>query len=623
MALFAQSNSLIRHMKILLNCLPPADIHTPSISLSILKKFTNENGIETDIKYWNFMLSPMLKYSDSEDTEVRLLPILSILNDRNNSIKGNKRILSFLQKLQPKYKTYGPDYYAEFLQKAKADILTTIENELNNIDFSTIKIFGISAKYNQWIPGILLAELVKKVAPSVHVLVGGFGNAKVAQESMQICPYFDMATWGEGEYPLLLLHEELGKNTPDYSAVPRLLYRYAGDLKKSLSNRSKYLDFENYLFPDYTDFIRNYPHPNELDQVSIPINTIRSCHWSKCKFCDFNEGYKIRMRSPECVVKEIEYINHEHGLSTFSFVDSDTFGNAEHFNKLLDLIIELKLKTGEDYVFWAEIIPNPQFTTRMFERMVIAGFKNIFIGYDGLSDAALRKMNKSNSFSDNLFFVKHSIKNGIDPYVNVIKYLPYETEEDIQECIENLHYTRFFYHDPVVSFSHNYVNLVLSAMSKYYRLLSEEERLSYDFDIMTYLLPDFFPNNENRFYLFRYEKNIPANRQEWDNLVEIEKYYKDNCFSYKVQENQGIIYYTEYCNDEEIANHVFSEPEYSAVLEATQQQVLTFENLFDEVTKSGIHHSKERLIKVLSHLKKEHIIYCNDDFSNVVSLLTL
>jgi radical SAM superfamily enzyme YgiQ (UPF0313 family) len=322
-------------------------------------------------------------------------------------------------------------------------------------------------------------------------------------------------------------------------------------------------------------------------------------------------------------VNEIEHISNEYGLSTFSFVDSDTFGNAEHFNKLLDLVIALKLKTGEDYIFWAEIIPNRQFTARMFERMVIAGFKNIFIGYDGLSDVSLRKMNKSNSFSDNLFFVKHSIKNGIDPYVNVIKHLPFETEEDVQECIDNLHFTRFFYNDPVVSFSHNYVNLVLSAMSKYYRLLSEEERLSYDFDMMTYLLPDYFPHDENRFYLFRYEKNIQENRHEWDKLVKIEQYYKDNTLRYKVQENQGIIYYTEYCNDEEIGNHVFSDPVYGAVLKATQEQVLTFDVLFDEITNTVKHLSKERLMKVLSHLKQEYIIYCNNDFSNVVSLITL
>lgn len=583
----------------------------------------NEKGVDTQIKYWNFLLSPMLDYVDSEDTEVRLLPFLSILNDRNKNEKGNKRILSFLQKLQPEFKTHGSDYYTEFLQKAKADILRNIETELKSIDFTKIQIFGISAKYTQWIPGILLAESLKKIAPHVQVLVGGFGNANVAQEAMQMCEHFDIATWGEGEYPLWQLHTELQKSSPDYSLIPRFMYRQNGELIKSLTNKSEYLDFKNYLFPDYSDYINNYPHPEDMQQVNIPINTIRSCHWAKCKFCDFNQGYKLRMRSPECIVNEIEHIGNEYGLSTFSFVDSDTFGNLQHFNKLLDLIIALKLKTNADYVFWAEMIPNPQLTAEMIERMAIAGFKNLFIGYDGLSDTMLQKMNKSNSFSDNLFFVKHSIENSLAPYVNVIKHIPNETEEDVQECIDNLHYTRFFYKDPVVSFSHNYVDLVLSSMSKYHSILTEEERKSYDFDIMTYLLPDYFPDNENRFHLFRYENNAPANYKEWEKLEEIENYYKDNRFTYKVQENKGILYYTEYCNDEEIENIVFSDPEYAAVLKASQHQVLSFEKLMDEITKKGINLSKNRLIEVLSHLKQAYLIYCTKDFSNVVSLLSV
>jgi radical SAM superfamily enzyme YgiQ (UPF0313 family) len=610
-------------MKILLNCLPPADIHTPSISLSILKKFMTENGVDTEIKYWNFILSPMFDYVDSEDTEVRLIPFLSILNDRNKNKKGHQRILSFLQKLRPEFKSHGPEYYSEYLENTKNEIIATIEEELENIDFSSLKIFGITAKYSQWIPGIILAEFVKKKAPHVQILVGGFGNADVAREAMKICPYFDMATWGEGEYPLLQLYKELEKPKPDFTIVPRFIYRHDGEIKKSLSNKSEYLDFDNYLFPDYSEFFDNYPSPEDMDKVSIPINTIRSCHWTKCKFCDFNEGYKLRMRSPECIVEEIEYNNSEYGISTFSFVDSDTFGNAEHFNRLLDLIIELKLESEEDFVFWAEIIPNSALTSKMFEKMAIAGFKNIFIGYDALSDSMLQKMNKSNTFSDNLFFVKQSIKNGIAPYANIIRHIPSETEEDVQECIANLYYTRFFYKDSIVSFSHNYVNLVLSSMSKYYGILSEEERTAYHSEMITYLTPDFFPDNDDRFHLFRYENAYPINSKEWDKLVEIEKYYKDNCFRYKVQEDNGNVYYTEYCNEEEIENIIFSEPEYGAVLKATQKQVMTFDNMFNEVSKIVKKLSKQRLIEVLLHLKQAHIIYCNSEYSNIVALIRI
>ncbi|MDA3952558.1 MAG: radical SAM protein [Bacteroidales bacterium] len=610
-------------MKILLNCLPPADIYSPSISLSILKKFMVSNGVETEIKYWNFLLSLMSDYVKTEDTEIRILPFLSILNDRDNNAKGNNRIISLLQKLDSTYKTINSKYYLEFLQTKKEEIFEIIHREITKIDFTEILLFGISAKYNQWIPGIILAEEIKKIAPEVKIIVGGFGSEKAAKEAIKVCPYFDFVTWGEGEYPLLELSNQIKKDTSDFKVVPRLMYRDAEEILQSSTNKSDYLDFKNYIFPDYDDYINNYPYPKKSDQISIPINTIRSCHWRKCKFCDFNQGYKLRVRSPECIVNEIDHISKYYGITTFSFVDSDTFGSFEHFEKLLDLIIDLKFKNEEDYIFWAEIIPNDLFNAKIMKKMAIAGFKNIFIGYDALSDSLLKKMNKSNSFSDNLFIVKHSIKNGITPTANVIKHVPEETENDVQECINNLHFLRFFYNNSIVSFSHIYVNLVLSSMTKYYSSMSDDDRKKYDYDVITSLLPDYFSNTEDRFHLFRYEKNVPDNVKEWDKLIEIENHYKNNTFSYKIQENNSIYYYTEYCNDIEIENIVFGEPEYGYVLKALENNICTFNELYSDLKKVFIELSEEKLKEILSNLKKSYLIYCNADFSNIVSVIDL
>lgn len=610
-------------MKILLNCLPPSDINSPSISLSILKKFMVNNGVETEVKYWNFSLSVMSEYTDSEDTEIRILPFLSILNDRHENSKGNNRIISLLQKLNPSYKTIDPNYYSDFLENKKAEIYEIIHHEIKSIDFSEVSLFGISAKYNQWIPGMILAEEIKKKAPEVKIIVGGFGGKEVAKEAMKLCPSFDFGTWGEGEYPLLELADQLKQETPNFDIVPRLMYRESKELRQSPILKSRYLDFENYIFPDYDDYVNTYPCPEDIDQISIPINSIRSCHWRKCKFCDFNQGYKLRARSPECVVNEIDHITKQYGLTTFTFVDSDTFGNLTHFEKLLDLIIELKYKNEADYSFWAELIPNANYSARLMEKMAIAGFKNLFIGYDGLSDSLLQKMNKSNSFSDNVFFIKYSLKNAISPVVNVIKHIPGETEEEVQECINNLHFLRFFYNNSIVSFSHIYVDLVLSSMSKYYSLMPDAEIRKYDTDDLTYLMPDYFSNHEDRFHLFRYKKNVPANAKEWDKLIEVEDYYKTHTFSYKIQENNGIYYYTEYCNDEEIENIVFGEPEYGSVLKATEQQVRTFTELFTDIKKDYPQMTEERLKEILTNLKEGYLIYCNAQFSNIISVLEL
>ncbi|WP_289054344.1 B12-binding domain-containing radical SAM protein [Carboxylicivirga marina] len=608
-------------MKILLNCLPPADIYSPSISLSILKKFMEVNEYVTDIKYWNFDLSLMSEYTDSEDTEVRLIPFLSMLNDRYDCKKGNQRILSLLQSINPDYKSTDPNYYTDFLDEAKEKIEEGINAGLAAIDFSEIGLFGITAKFNQWIPGMILAEAIKKRAPHVKVIVGGFGSDEVAHEAMKVCEHFDFTTWGEGEYPLLELLNQLTGDAVDFSQVPRLMYRDNALIKQSLSNQSAYLDFDKYIYPDYSDYINSFPACEDREQISIPINSIRSCHWHRCNFCDFNKGYKLRARTPECVVKEITAINQQHGLTTFTFVDSDTFGSLKHFERLLDLLIELKYQTEEDFSFWAEIIPNQHYSAGLMQKMAIAGFKNLFIGYDALSDGLLNKMNKSNTFSDNVQFIKYSLKNGINPFVNVIKHVPGETEEDVQESMDNLHYLRFFYNHPIIEFSHNYVCLVLSSMSKYYKLMPDAEIANYHTDDLSYLMPEHFSNHKERFHLFRFQRDAAANFREWNKLEEAEAYYKQHRFSYTVQQHNDVLYYTEYCNGSEIENIVFGEPEYGFVLKVTGKCVMSFDALFDLARVEFTAITEERLKEVIANLRSSYLLYCTAELDNVVSLI--
>ncbi len=610
-------------MKILLNCLPPADINTPSISLSILQKFMQENEVEAEIKYWNFLLSLMSDYTDSEDPEKRLLPFLSILNDKENYKMGNDRILDIFENLQPNKTNESANVFSELLQKQKTEIYKIIHHELKDFDFSEIALIGISAKYYQWIPGIILAEEIKKQNPKTKIVVGGFGSVEAANEAIKLCPDFDFVTWGEGEYPLLELYNQLDSNEHDFDSVPRLLFREGVEIKQSKTTKSEYLDFNNYPFPNFDDYMDSYPFADseESEDVNFPINTIRSCHWRKCKFCDFNTGYKLRVRTPQCIVNEIEHITDEYGITTFSFVDSDTFGNPEHFEELLDLIIDLKFRNEEDYIFWAEIIPNSEISSTIMKKMAIAGFKNLFIGYDGLSDSFLTKMNKRNAFSDNIFFVKESLKYSITPIVNVIRFIPDESKQDTEECKQNLHYLRFFYNHSVVKFEHNYVDLVLSSTTKYYSLLSEKEKVNYDKDDLTFLMPKRFSDGDSRFYLFRFRHNSPPNIVEWEQLEEAEKYYKENRFSYTLLENDGVYYYTEFCNDIEIENIIFGEPEYPQVLKFIQEKVCSFEVLYKMIQSMFPDITVSRLQEILTNLKESYLVYFDSEYNGIAGVI--
>jgi radical SAM superfamily enzyme YgiQ (UPF0313 family) len=608
--------------KILLNCLPPSDIYKPAASLSILKSFMVVNGYETEIKYWNFLFSDIFNYSVTEDTEVRILPFIYILNEKENNFLGNQRLTYLMREIQPSFIELDKNYYSTFLEETKLQFLTKIEEELLKINFDEVLLFGISSKFHQWIPGIIISEIIKEKNPSVKIVVGGFGSKEAAVEAVNVCKYFDFAIWGEGEYPLLELSKQLDEGTNEFDNVPRLIYRKYDQIQKSLKISSMYLDFENYIFPDYSDFFKSFPENENKNQISLPINSMRACSWGKCKFCDFNHGYKYRERTPESIVNEIENNYESYGVCSFLFVDNEICGKNNRLEKLLELLIDSRYKRDSSYKFWAEMIPSSSYDSKLIKKLAISGFNRIFLGSDAVSDTLLKKMNKSNNVSANIFFIKQALKNGITLMVNVIMGIHGETEDDVYESINNLHYLRFFFNFKDVEFFHQYGPLVITTMTKYYSEITKDEIKEYDNNTLTYLLPGRFSNkDDNRFHLFRWGKSVLNNSRTWDIFKNIEYHYIKKKYSYKVFEDRNIYYYKEYCNNEEINEIVFNEPEYWDTLVATNNIILTKENLLKELNKKYPSLKVERLETILQELKDSYLIYCNSELSNIVSVI--
>ncbi|MCK4979417.1 MAG: hypothetical protein KAS62_03425, partial [Candidatus Delongbacteria bacterium] len=151
----------------------------------------------------------------------------------------------------------------------------------------------------------------------------------------------------------------------------------------------------------------------------------------------------------------------------------------------------------------------------------------------------------------------------------------------------------------------------------------DDDRNKYNTDDLTYLLPNYFSNSKDRFRLFRYKKDVPDNDKEWIKLVEIEAYYKSNRFSYKMQENSGVLYYTEYCNETEIENIVFGEPEYGCIFKSLESKVLSLDELQSDMKKVYPDITEERLKEMLLNLRNAYLIYFNIDYSNIVSVIEL
>ncbi len=609
--------------KILLNYLPPSDVYTPSAALSILKSFMIERGFNTDVIYWNLLLKDALPLQDSDEIEEAIIPFVSIINDQFSNVLGNNKSVGLLKKLLVEKDYDEEDNYQLLLDTSKKDIFTIIDNELEKIDFDNILLFGVSSKFHQWIPGIILSQKVKLISPKTPIVVGGFGSVQSAVEVMKLNSNYDFSTWGEGEFPLLELSKQLQKPIPDFNMVPRLVFRENGKTYISTTNRSEYLDMQDYMIPNYDDYFDSYPENEEKYKIVIPINSSRACSWNKCKFCDYNRGYKYRARTAECIINEVEQIANKHKSVCFSFVDNDIYVNPDHFEHLLNLMIESIQKHNYDYEFWAEMIPNEKLTAATLKKMQQAGFSQIFIGYDAITDLLLQKMAKSNSFSSNILFLKFSLKNEIFPLVNIIKGVLDETADDVVESMENLHFLRFFYNKGEYSLYHEYVTLVVSNMTKYYTMLSAEQRAEYNTNKLVELLPSHFAEGDSRFSLFRWQKQKVDNHKQWSAMQRKEEYYSENIHSYKVEVGEANVEFSEFVNDKHIATYKLDKETDWQILKFANDKIMSFEDMLSQMQTLKPDFNAEDLKKNLNRLKEIRLLYCDKDFSGIISVINV
>ena len=607
--------------KILLNYLPPSDIYTPSAALSILKSFMLEHDFDTDIKYWNLLFRPVLPLQDSDEIEEAIIPFVSIINDQFENKIGNDKAANLLHSLLSKDEKHDVDFYERELISIKKNIFEIINKELLKIDFSEVLLFGVSSKFHQWIPGMIICQEVKKLSSNTPTIVGGFGSVQSAVEAMKMNTDFDFATWGEGEYPLLELSKQLKESEQDFNQVPRLVFRENGKIQISTTNRSEYLDMQDYMIPNYDDYFSNYPDNEEKYKIVIPINSSRACSWNKCKFCDYNRGYKYRARTAECIISEVEQIANKYKSACFSFVDNDIYVNPEHFEHLLDLMIASINKHNFDYEFWAEMIPNEKLTAPTLKKMQQAGFSQIFIGYDAITDTLLEKMAKSNTFSSNILFLKFSLKNEIYPLVNIIKGVLGETADDVIESMANLHFLRYFYNKEEYSLYHEYVTLVVSNMTKYYTMLSAEQRAEYNTNKLTDMLPKHFSEGDSRFSLFRWQKQKVDNHKQWAAIQLKEEYYSENIHSYKVELGESIVEFKEFVNEEQIAIYKLDKDTEWQILTLANERIVSFDEMLSQMQTLKSDYTAEDLKKHLSRLKEIHLLYCDKDFSGIISVI--
>lgn len=295
-----------------------------------------------------------------------------------------------------------PDYIESVLAEKRPDVVA----------FSILNA-------NRW-GGIEIAEIVKRMDPSIKVIFGGIGATFLCEHILKNFPSVDLIVMGEGEYTILELMSHIGKEEEKLDNIKGIAFRKDGSIFKTQKR----------------GLISN------LDELPIParyftykhVISSRGCPWN-CLFCGspYFWGRSLRFRSPGNFVDEIELL-YRKGVDFFYFSDDNLTIKKDRIIQICKQILERGLD-----ISWYAISRVNYVDEEVLYWMRMAGCVQISYGVESGSKKIRTILNKplKNREIEKAFYLTK--RYGILPRAYFIYGCPGETWETIEETIELMH----------------------------------------------------------------------------------------------------------------------------------------------------------------------------------------
>ncbi|MGD8227820.1 MAG: radical SAM protein [Desulfobacteraceae bacterium] len=273
---------------------------------------------------------------------------------------------------------------------------------------------------NRW-GGIEIAQMAKQLNPEVKIVFGGIGASLLWEHLLSHFPEIDFVVIGEGDYTFLNLIkwiEERDGRPPQN--IKGIAFRKNGKIVKTEKAD---------LQPD----LDNLPIPAKYFAYQH-LSSTRGCAWN-CTFCGSPEfwGHKIRFRSPENFVEELELL-YQKGIRFF-YVSDDTFTtNKRRVIAICKMIIKKNLK-----ITWFATSRVDHVDDEILYWMRKAGCIQISYGVESGSEKIRTVLNKRIKSDQIKKAFSLTVQYGILSRAYFIYGSPGETWETIQETLDLIH----------------------------------------------------------------------------------------------------------------------------------------------------------------------------------------
>lgn len=284
---------------------------------------------------------------------------------------------------------------------------------------------------------INLISFLRREGIKSHFTAGGHYASLKSEELFWLMPQIDSIVRFEGEHTLTELVTSIQANT-DWKKLSGLAYI---EKDRVIFNPLRPLedDLDNFPFP-----ARSALFDFAFGKKFATLIAGRGCVY-QCSFCNTRKFYSLppgqikRIRKPEMVVMEMEYLyKRKHG-TVFLFQDDDFPVKSKiQPDWVVRFCTEIKRKGLKGNVIWKINCRPDEVEEEVFSLMKNHGLYNVFLGIEDGTDIGLKILNKHLTVERTIRATEIIKKLGIDLDFGFILFQPMTTFRSLKENLDFL-----------------------------------------------------------------------------------------------------------------------------------------------------------------------------------------
>jgi radical SAM superfamily enzyme YgiQ (UPF0313 family) len=286
----------------------------------------------------------------------------------------------------------GPIYLATILKRRGHDVKVLNEHmlgrdvTLTDLDADVLCITGLTQTINR---SYEIARQFKLQNPKGKVIIGGIHVSMMPDEAVQ---FADHVVVGEGE--------------------PAIIDLVEGRINDRLV-KTDHIDLDDYPIPDYSLL------ENREKMYITPVITSRGCPFD-CNFCAVTEmfGKKYRTVSIDNTMRLLRTL---HPKKVFFY--DDNFAALK--SRTYEMVKRFK-GSGLDFRWTAQVRTDLANDPKLVERMADAGLYNVYVGFESINPATLKRFNKAQGLEQ----IKRSIKVFHDNNISIHGMFIFGSDDD-------------------------------------------------------------------------------------------------------------------------------------------------------------------------------------------------